>query len=157
MFDIGWSELLVIAVVLIVVVGPKDLPRMLRTFGKTTSQLRRMAGDFRKQFDEALREAELDDVRDTVRDLKSLDPRSEMRKALNPMRAVGDEIRASLSAATKAPEPRVPSADEPAKPAEPVPQPAMAEAAAATGAARPAGEGDAALAQADAPKRGDAA
>jgi sec-independent protein translocase protein TatB len=92
MFEIGWSELLVIGVVLIVVVGPKDLPRMLRTFGKTTTQLKRMAGDFRKQFDEALREAELDEVRDN---LKSIDPTNDIRKAMNPIRAVGDEIRKS--------------------------------------------------------------
>jgi sec-independent protein translocase protein TatB len=119
MFDIGWSELLVIGVVLIVVVGPKDLPRMLRTFGRTTTQLRRMAGDFRKQFDEALREAEMEDVRDSVNDLKSLNPASDIRKAMNPMRAVGDEIRSSLMAATRAPEPKIPSATEPAAPAEP--------------------------------------
>jgi sec-independent protein translocase protein TatB len=119
MFDIGWSELLVIGVVLIVVVGPKDLPRMLRTFGKTMTQLRRMAGDFRKQFDEALTEAELDDVRSSVRDLKAMDPRKDLRKALDPMRAVGDEIRSSLRAATKAPEPTIPSATAPATPAEP--------------------------------------
>jgi len=53
MFDIGWPEMLVVAIVLIVIVGPKDLPAMLRTFGRTTSKLRSMAGDFRKQFDEA--------------------------------------------------------------------------------------------------------
>lgn len=116
MFEIGWSELLVIGVVLIVVVGPKDLPRMLRTFGKTTTQLKRMAGDFRKQFDEALREAELDEVRDNI---KSMNPTADIRKAMNPIRAVGDEIRSSLMTATKAPEPKVPSADAPARPAEP--------------------------------------
>jgi sec-independent protein translocase protein TatB len=119
MFDIGWSELLVIGVVLIVVVGPKDLPRMLRTFGRTTTQLRRMAGDFRKQFDEALREAEMDDVRESVKDLKSLNPTNDIRKAMNPMRAVGDEIRSSLMAATRAPEPKVPSSTAPAAPSEP--------------------------------------
>ena len=116
MFEIGWSELLVIGVVLIVVVGPKDLPKMLRTFGKTTTQLKRMAGDFRKQFDEALREAELDEVRDN---LKSIDPTKDIRKAMNPIRAVGEEIRSGLMAATKAPEPKVPSADAPATPVAP--------------------------------------
>ncbi|KQT82550.1 Sec-independent protein translocase protein TatB [Aurantimonas sp. Leaf443] len=121
MFDIGWSELLVIAVVLIVVVGPKDLPRMLRTFGRTTTQLRSMASDFRRQFDDALREAELDEVRDTVRDVRNLDPTKDIRAAMNPMRAIGDEIRSSLTTATRAPEPRVPSAGEPAKPADAVP------------------------------------
>jgi sec-independent protein translocase protein TatB len=110
MFEVGWSELLVIGIVLIVVVGPKDLPRMLRTFGKATSQMRRMAGDFRRQFDEALREAELDEVRDTVRDINRIDPRSHVRDALNPIRAVGDEIRSSLRAAAKAPDPRPPVA-----------------------------------------------
>lgn len=117
MFEIGWSELLVIGVVLIVVVGPKDLPKMLRTFGRTTTHLRKMAGDFRKQFDEALREAELDEVRDSVKGLRSLDPRQEIRKALNPMKAMGDEIRSSLTAATKAPEPTVPSPAAPLAPA----------------------------------------
>lgn len=116
MFEIGWLELLVIAVVLIVVVGPKDLPGMLRTFGRTTSQLRRMAGDFRRQFDDALREAELDEVRKTVADVKKLDPTSDIRKAMNPMKAVGDEIRSSLKAAAKAPDPSVPSATAPATP-----------------------------------------
>ena len=66
MFDIGWTEMLVIAIVMIVVVGPKDLPKMLRTFGKTTAKLRAMAGDFQKQFNEALKEAELDDVKKSV-------------------------------------------------------------------------------------------
>ena len=46
MFEIGWTEMLVIAIVMIVVVGPKDLPKMLRQFGRTTSKLRVMAGDF---------------------------------------------------------------------------------------------------------------
>ncbi len=119
MFDIGGLELLVIAIVLIVVVGPKDLPRMLRTFGRVTSQMRRMAGDFRKQFDEALHEAELDELRQTAQDMRSLDPRESIAKNLNPIRAVGDEIRSSLKAATAAPAPRVPQAGEPAVPAEP--------------------------------------
>ncbi|GGD87122.1 hypothetical protein GCM10011390_02240 [Aureimonas endophytica] len=139
MFEVGWSEILVIGVVLIVVVGPKDLPHMLRTFGRMTSQFRRMAGDFRRQFDEALREAEMDDVRDTVRDIGKMDPRNNIREALNPIRAVGDEIRSSLRAATKAPEPRVPSADAPAAPT-PAPVPANDPAPTAT----PAGHGDAA-------------
>jgi sec-independent protein translocase protein TatB len=135
MFEIGWVELLVIAVVLIVVVGPKDLPGMLRTFGRTTSQLRRMAGDFRRQFDDALREAELDELRKAAADVKKLDPTSDIRKAMNPMKAVGDEIRSSLKAATKAPEPRVPPADAPAKP---VPASEAAPAAPAPDAAPPA-------------------
>ena len=60
MFDIGWTELLVVAVVAIVVIGPKDLPRAMRIVGQWTGRMKRMARDFQGQFNEALREAELD-------------------------------------------------------------------------------------------------
>lgn len=108
MFDIGWTELLVIAIVLIVVVGPKDLPPMLRAFGKTTANLRKMAGEFRAQFDEALRESELDDVRRTISDAQRLNPTNALREAINPLRQMGQDIRNDLEKATQvshAPEP----------------------------------------------------
>jgi sec-independent protein translocase protein TatB len=101
MFDIGWTEILVIAIVLIVVVGPKDLPKMLRTFGRTTSKMRAMAGDFRKQFDEALKEAELDDVKDLAKSVRSMNPLNDIRKELNPLRKMGDDIKADLVKSTK--------------------------------------------------------
>lgn len=96
MFDIGWTEMLVIAVVMIVIVGPKDLPRMLRTFGRTTAKLRTMAGDFQKQFNEALKEAELDEVKKSVDSLRSLDPAAEVRKQLNPFEKAASDIRSGL-------------------------------------------------------------
>lgn len=96
MFDIGWSEILVIAIVIVVVVGPKDLPRMLRAFGRATSKFRAQAGEFRRQFDEALKEAELDGVHDLIRDARSLDPRSGLRDALNPLLSAGEDIKTSL-------------------------------------------------------------
>ena len=89
MLDIGWTELLVIAVVLIVVVGPKDLPPMIRAFGKMTKRLRQTAGEFRAQFDEALREAELDDLKSLASDARKLNPASEIRKEPGTARAVG--------------------------------------------------------------------
>ncbi|MFC3969296.1 Sec-independent protein translocase protein TatB [Rhizobium lemnae] len=103
MLDIGWTELLVIAVVLIVVVGPKDLPPMLRAFGKMTSNLRKMAGDFRTQFDEALREADMDGVRQTIDDAKRFHPANAIREAINPLREMGNEIRNDLQKATEFP------------------------------------------------------
>lgn len=103
MLDIGWTELLVIAVVLIVVVGPKDLPPMLRAFGKMTSNLRKMAGDFRTQFDEALREADMDGVRQTIDDAKRFHPANAIREAINPLREMGNEIRNDLQKATELP------------------------------------------------------
>lgn len=103
MLDIGWTELLVIAVVLIVVVGPKDLPPMLRAFGKMTANLRKMAGDFRTQFDQALREADMDDVRQTISDVQKYHPANALREAINPLREMGNEIRNDLHKATAAP------------------------------------------------------
>lgn len=101
MLDVGWSELLVIAVILIVVVGPKDLPPMIRAFGKMTARLRRTAGEFRAQFDEALREAELDDLRQSVDEARKLNPATSLRDAINPLRQMGNEIKADLQKATK--------------------------------------------------------
>ncbi len=110
MFDVGWSEMLVIAVVLIVVVGPKDLPRMLRQFGRTTSKLRAMAGDFRRQFDEALKEADLDEVKDTLNSARNLNPMNEIRKHLSPLEKVGEEVRAGLESTLKPTPPKAEAA-----------------------------------------------
>ncbi len=63
MFDIGWSELLVIIVVAIVVVGPKELPKLMGTFGHYAGKLRRAAADFQRQFDEAMRDTEVAEVK----------------------------------------------------------------------------------------------
>lgn len=71
MFDIGWSELLVVGVVALVVVGPKELPGLLRSLGRAMSTVRRMAGEFQGQFNEAMREAELDELRKEVGALRS--------------------------------------------------------------------------------------
>jgi sec-independent protein translocase protein TatB len=71
MFDIGWSELLVIAVVAIVVVGPKELPKLMRSFGFYAGKLRRAAADFRHQFDEAMREAELEEVKQAIESVRT--------------------------------------------------------------------------------------
>lgn len=101
MLDVGWTELVVIAIVLIIVVGPKDLPPMLRTFGKMMSKMRGMAADFRHQFDEALREADLDDVRKTLSDAQKLNPANSLREAMNPLRQMGNDIKADLQKATR--------------------------------------------------------
>lgn len=118
MLDVGWTEMLVIAIVMIVVVGPKDLPKMLRTFGRTTAKMRSMAGDFRKQFDDALREAELDGVKDSFNDLRKMNPAADLKKALNPMEKAAADVRAGLEAALK-PTP-APIASPVTHPAEPL-------------------------------------
>ena len=70
MFDLGWSKLIIIAMLAIVVVGPKDLPALLRTIGKFVGQIRRQAEEFRRQFDEAMKDTELDQIRKDVEDIK---------------------------------------------------------------------------------------
>ncbi|SIQ01861.1 sec-independent protein translocase protein TatB [Rhizobium sp. RU20A] len=117
MLDIGWTELVVIAIVLIVVVGPKDLPPMLRAFGRMTTKLRGMASDFRQQFDEALREAELDDVKKTIDDARRLNPANAIREAINPLRQAGEDIRSDIRNATR---PATPSVAAPASAATPL-------------------------------------
>ncbi|MBB3382347.1 Sec-independent protein translocase protein TatB [Rhizobium sp. WW22] len=118
MFDIGWSELVVIGVVALVVIGPKELPSTLRTIGKMTARARKVAGDFRAQFDEAMREADLDDVRQTIADAQKLNPVNSLREAMNPLREMGNEIKADLQRAAT-PDKAAPTATP--LPSEPVP------------------------------------
>ncbi|MFC5068280.1 Sec-independent protein translocase protein TatB [Flaviflagellibacter deserti] len=91
MFDIGWSEMLVVAVVALVVIGPKDLPAALRQAGKWVGALRKMAGDFQGQFNEALKEAELDDLRKELQDLKRT-----AQGFTDPTQTVKHEIRTAI-------------------------------------------------------------
>jgi sec-independent protein translocase protein TatB len=87
MFDIGWGELLVIGVVALIAIGPKELPGALRTLGQWMGKLRRMASEFQGQFHEAMREAELHDLKKQVDEMTTqaqgyanFDPVSEVRK-----------------------------------------------------------------------------
>jgi sec-independent protein translocase protein TatB len=66
MFDIGWSELLVIGVVALIAIGPKELPGVLRSVGQWTGKIRRMASEFQDQFREAMREAEMSDLKKEI-------------------------------------------------------------------------------------------
>jgi sec-independent protein translocase protein TatB len=66
MFDMSWGEVLVIGAVALVVIGPKELPKALRTLGNMTAGVRKMASEFQSQFNEAMREAELDEIKKQV-------------------------------------------------------------------------------------------
>ncbi len=109
MFDIGWTEMMVIAVVAIVVVGPKELPGMLRTFGKTMGKVRRMSRDFQRQFDDALKEADLDEVRKGIETVKKANPTHALKQAMSP---VTDEMT-EVSKTASAPAMSKPAAPEP--------------------------------------------
>lgn len=83
MFDIAWSELLVIAVVALIVVGPKDLPRLLRTLGQIMRKLRRMSSEFKAGVDDFIRETELDEVRKSIHHVSNFDPRNRAEKFID--------------------------------------------------------------------------
>lgn len=91
MFDIGWSELLILGVVTLIFVGPKELPVFLRTIGRYMGMVRRQAAEFRAHFDEAMREAELDALK---KDVESM-----TRDVEGTMRDAGRSIQSELDVA----------------------------------------------------------
>ncbi len=97
MFDISWTEFLLIGVVALIVIGPKELPAVLRTLGQWTRRVRSMAADFQGQFQEAMREAEMADLKkqvdDIANDIKSYDPLKDVRADVE---AAGKDIQSSL-------------------------------------------------------------
>lgn len=84
MFDIAWSELGVIAVVALVVIGPKDLPKVLRTVGQWTSKARSMAREFQSGIDDMVREAELDELRKAAKSVSDFSIENEVKKTFDP-------------------------------------------------------------------------
>ncbi|TYC50350.1 twin-arginine translocase subunit TatB [Rhodobacterales bacterium] len=106
MFDIGWTELMVIACVAIIVVGPKDLPRMLRTLGQTIGKMRRLSREFQSTFNDALREAEkqadIADMKKQVEDAANFDPLGDIKKS----------IKDEASSRTAVKDPKAPAAGE---------------------------------------------
>ncbi|WP_428666980.1 Sec-independent protein translocase protein TatB [Reyranella sp.] len=97
MFGIDSPELLVIAVVALVVIGPKELPNLLRSWGKWMSQMRGMASEFRGHVDEMVRQSELDEVKKQLEgsagglDLQSLDPTKQIKQHIQEGMAEGDK------------------------------------------------------------------
>lgn len=82
MFDIGWSELLLIGVIAVLVVGPKDLPRMMRVVGQYAGKVRAMAREFQRSFDDMAREAELEELRKEVQDIRKANPVNKLKDSL---------------------------------------------------------------------------
>lgn len=93
MFDIGWTEMMVVVLVLILVVGPKDLPKVVRTVGQWTAKARRMSREFTSSLEEIGRETELDDLRRDLNSIgggssvtalnKHIDPDGSLKKAID--------------------------------------------------------------------------
>ena len=102
MFDIGWSEMMLIGVVALIVIGPKELPGMLRTVGRTITKLRRMAGEFQGQFQDALKEAELSEMRSEIGNIADSARKSFAgTEAFDPLRSIREEIRSTVEGGAK--------------------------------------------------------
>jgi len=83
MFDLSWSHIFIVLVVALVIVGPKDLPRLMRTAGRWAGKARAMADQFRKSFDEMARQSELDELRKEIDALRTRRPLVDVEQAMN--------------------------------------------------------------------------
>ena len=94
MLDFAWSELMIIGVVTLVVVGPKDLPFVLRTAGRWMGKARAMAREFQNNVDDMIREAELHEVHKQIADMSKINPLAGLETSLNvtpyPTPAIAD-------------------------------------------------------------------
>jgi sec-independent protein translocase protein TatB len=146
MFDFGWGELILIGIVALVAIGPKELPGALRTLGQWVAKVRRMATEFQSQFHEAMREAELAELKKEVDEMAvkaesytHFDPIDEIRKdietaagpppALDAPPSTPSEPAAAQSSPSVETSPD--SASSPTPPSSPTPTQVMAEAPAA--------------------------
>lgn len=109
MFDIGWQELFIVALVAIVVIGPKDLPRVLRTVTLGIRKVRGMARDFQDGIDELAREADLQDLRKEIEQGVGGDLQKEIEGIGDPARDIEDSMR-EIGGALEAPEKPKPTA-----------------------------------------------
>lgn len=118
MFDLGWTELLVIACVAIIVVGPKDLPRMLRSLGQTIGKVKRMSREFQSTFNDALREAEreadISDMKKQVEEVGNFNPLGDLKKTLEEEKAEGKAKAEAANKAATEPQAWMPKEDAPA-------------------------------------------
>ena len=126
MFDLGWSELLVVGAVALVVLGPKELPNALRTVTNLTKSARRLAGEFQSGINEIVREAELEDARKAAQSMtkgsiskaieKAVDPTGEMKSTVSSLETDVKQIK-SEQISPVGPIPPAPPMAAPAQPA----------------------------------------
>src|SRR5690242_18265331 len=122
MFDIGWSELVVIAVVALIAIGPKELPGVLRMVGQWIGKARKMAAEFQGQFQEAMREAEMadlkksfDEVKEAATSFSGANVMTELTKDVTDALAIDKPVDAQVAGAIGEPV-------TPTEPAAPTPQ-----------------------------------
>src|SRR5207302_9688763 len=120
LFDIGWPELMLIGIVALVVIGPKDLPRALRVAGFWVRKARTLSREFQSSIDQMIREAELEEVREELKKASEFDVEREIRSAIDPTGELAESVKP----------PNVPDYFEEAEGPTPVAETAPTEAAA---------------------------
>ena len=95
MLDMSWGEIMLIGGVALIVIGPKELPRALRTVGQMTSKVRKLATEFQTQFSDAMREADLEDVRKEVEGLNR-QVAAATTGGFNPIQTIRDELKGAV-------------------------------------------------------------
>lgn len=106
MFDLAWSELLVVGLVAVLVLGPKELPQAMRTLAKAIRKVRSLGAEFQGHFNEMLREAELDEVRKQVQKFSKTSLTEHVTKMVDP----DGEVKRELDSAFKDPDAKTPDA-----------------------------------------------
>lgn len=90
MFDFAWSEIVLIGVVALIAIGPKDMPAALKAVAGVVKKARRMAAEFQTHVDEMMREAELHEVREQINEIRNFDIRGEVERTVDPDRTLRD-------------------------------------------------------------------
>ena len=143
MLDIGWQELFIVAVIAIVIIGPKELPRAVKTVARLLRKARGMAREFQDGIDDLVREAELDGLKKEITEASptsiaqhienTIDPSGELKDAVRSVDPTA-EVRDALDATEKSSSPAEPAPetvgeDAAQEPVEPAPTPASEDAA----------------------------
>jgi len=93
MFDIGWTEMFVVLVVAIIIIGPKDLPRALRTVGHWVGKVRAVGRDFQRGIDDMIRETELDELKKQVEATRKLDLKQKIEDTVDPTGTIKEAVK----------------------------------------------------------------
>jgi len=139
MFDLSWGEIALIGVVALVVIGPKELPGVLRGLGQALAKLRRMASDFQYQFNQALQEAEVDKVKSSINSVTEA-VNTTPTSTFNPIDYAREQIKSTVEEIKGQPAPGTigPTAPDPLAQAVPAPPSYTADPAAIQAAFKPA-------------------
>jgi len=105
MFDLAWSEIAVIGLVAVLVLGPKELPQAMRTMSKVLRKMRSLTSELQGHMNEIVREAELDEVRQSIKKLSSTNLKAELSKAVDPTGELSKELNQPLIAGEATPAP----------------------------------------------------